>query len=62
MQVAYIAQHARIATMDLMLVMTAVAAIVSCLTRAMGPRPSGWAEIPDLDIHSFTASFGLEHE
>ena len=48
--------------MDLMLVMTAVAAIVSCLTRAMGPRPSGWAEMPDLDIHAFTASFGLERE
>ena len=48
--------------MDLMLILTAFAAIVSCLVRAMGPRPSGWAEIPELDVHSFTASFGVEPE
>ncbi len=46
--------------MELILVITAAAAIISVSIRAMGPRPSGWQEIPETDLQSFKASFGVE--
>ncbi len=61
MPASHTADH-RSLQVDLMLILTAFAAIISCLGRAMGPRPSGWAELPEFDVHSFTASFGVESD
>ena len=46
--------------MELVLIITAVAAVISVSIRAMGPRPSGWQEPPETDLQSFKASFGIE--
>ena len=46
--------------MELMLILTATAAVISCLARAIGPRPIGWVDIPEVDVHSFAASFEVE--
>ena len=48
--------------MDVMLMLTAAAAFASCLVKAAGPRPAGWSEIPEIDVHTFAASFDLDIE
>jgi hypothetical protein len=48
--------------MNLLLALTALAAIVSVSFRAIGPRKNGWNEPPDMDTLSFHRSFGVEPE
>ena len=48
--------------MDALLILTCLGAVVSICARAMGPRPTGFIEIPDGDVLSFHASFGIDPE
>ena len=48
--------------MDWLLIITTFAAIVSVGMRAIGPRPTGWNDIPEIDVNTFQASFGIEPE
>ena len=46
--------------MDLLLVLFALGAVVSVGCRAMGPRPSGWRDMPEVDLSTFQRSFGID--
>ena len=48
--------------MDLILVLTALGAVVSCSFRAIGPRPTRWTQAPEMGVDEFTKSFGGDLE